>query len=160
MKREFASEEYTIPELKEEVISHLTKKQVLEKEIPKHIAIGAFNVNVEKLRKFLIDKRQKIADSFLEMHENNLKNRANEVLTEFRAIWLKLVTEPESIEDVFEIREWMESLPMTISGILEIMQRLKMDYDVLDQFNWNLSNENFNDKWEFLKFPFKIQNQV
>lgn len=160
MKREFESEGYTISELKEEVIKQHEKKEILEKEIPRNVSIGAFNVNVEKLRKFLINKRQRVADSLLKMHAKNLKNRAHEVLNEFNSIWFKLVKQPENIEEIFEIREWMESLQMTVADIVEILQKLKIDYDILDQFNWNLSNEDVDDKWSVFKYPFRIQNQV
>lgn len=160
LKRDFKAAEYTIPELKKEITSQYTEKEILENDIPHHVAIGAFNVNIEDLRKFLIDKRQEAADGLLEMHENSLQIRAHDILNEFNAIWSKLVTEPDSIEEIFEIREWMESLPMNVSSIVDLMLRLKIDYDVLDQFNWNLSDENFNDKWEFLKFPLKIKTQV
>ncbi|KAJ8667913.1 hypothetical protein QAD02_009576, partial [Eretmocerus hayati] len=158
--REFEEEEHSTLELRDEVLMQYALKTQLESEIPKRISIGVYNVNIEKLRSQLIEKRQSLGDSLLQMHTIRLKNQIEEINDEFRRMNLKLIDEPQSIEQVFEMREWMDGIPMIVTDFNEALQKLKLEYDLLDTFHWNLADEDFQLKWETLKYPLVIHTQM
>lgn len=132
----------------------------LEAEIPHHINVGPFEVSVARLKSQLIDKQQDIVTRLLEMHARQLRERVDEMVDEFTVMFFKLNVDPVSIEQVFETREWMEGLPITISEHVETLQSLRIEYDMLDVFYYNLTDDDFEAKWEALKYPVKLQNQV
>lgn len=156
----FKSQEYTIAELKEKIQSHYSMKSNLENEIPRHIAVGVFNVSVDKLRQHLIDRQERIASCLLEMHSLRLRTQAEEALDESRAIFHKLRVEPPSIEQLLEIREWMDGLPAFLEGQQKSLQKIKAEYEALDTFHWSLNDDDFQVKWQAMLFPSKIQMQV
>ena len=147
-------------ELKEEILSQYAAKATLEADIPRRLHIGAFSVNVDKLRGRLIDKRLQMANSLLEMHVRRLRTQTEDLLDEFRRIFQRLTLEPINVEQLFDQREWMETLPVVVAEHSETLQKLKIEYDMLDAFLWNLSDDDFQAKWEAAKYPRKIQIQV
>lgn len=135
-------------------------KRNLEKSLPSSIWIGSFNVNVKPLRSFLIEKRLDLATRLLNMFTAQLRVQIEDILNEYKDIHRKLKEDPFNIERVFEIREWMETIPLTVKALDETVQKLKLEYDVLDQFWWNLSDDDFALKYEAMGFPLEIQIQV
>lgn len=72
----------------------------------------------------------------------------------------KLAEKPDSIERIFEIRDWMETIPMSVKSLDEITRRLVLEYDMLDAFWYNLPQEDFENKWEAIGWPLQIQRQI
>ncbi|XP_031787006.1 dynein heavy chain 1, axonemal isoform X2 [Nasonia vitripennis] len=156
----FKGEEYTISELRDAIHSRFSNKWTLEQELPDHIVIGAFYVNVDKVRKHLIDKQQNIVDCLLRMHADCLRRQTEDALEEFRSIYQKLKTDPLNIEQLTEMREWMEGLPVIVDNQRKALQKVKVDYDALDAFHYNLNDEEFEAKWQAMLFPAKIHSQI
>lgn len=46
-----------------------------------------------------------------------------QVLEEYRLLMLKLGEKPDSIEHIYEIRDWMETIPMTVRTQEELTRR-------------------------------------
>ena len=132
----------------------------LEATLPKNISIGAFRINVEPLRQFLVNKRKTLENDLLVMFTDTLRDQTREVLAEYAEIQRKLREEPKSIEEVFEIRDWMDTVPLSVKNLNDTMQRLKFEYDMLDTFWWNLSDDDFQTKWEAIEYPLEIERQV
>nr|XP_046487754.1 dynein axonemal heavy chain 1-like [Neodiprion pinetum] len=158
--KNFNEETRPVIEFKDEISFHFRMKHSLEKTLPSNIWIGPFNVNVRPLKSFLIEKRLDLATRLLNMFTARLHFQIDEILSEYKNIQKKLKDEPFNIERVFEMREWMETIPLTVKGLDDTVQKLKLEYDVLDQFWWNLSDEEFALKYEAIGFPLQIQIQV
>ena len=94
------------------------------------------------------------------MFTDTLRDQTREVLAEYAEIQRKLREEPKSIEEVFEIRDWMDTVPLSVKNLNDTMQRLKFEYDMLDTFWWNLSDDDFQTKWEAIEYPLEIERQV
>lgn len=156
----FKDEEYTVFELKEAIQSRFFEKSILENDLPDHIVIGAFRVNAEKVRAHLVEKQLNVVERLLRMHANRLAAQTEDALDEFQTIHQKLKTDPLNIEQLVEMREWMEGLPLIIENQRKVLQKIKIDYDALDAFHWNLNDEEFEAKWQAMLFPSKIHNQV
>ena len=158
--RTFFEQEYTATELRDKIQQSLSQKTTLENEIPDNVIIGPFKVNVYNLKNILTTKQSYIAINLMKMHEKRLKKKILEILNEFQIIEEKLSIDPTDIEQLFEMREWMETVPINVSTCYETLRNINMEYDILDGFNWNLSDEDFNAKWETMKFPKLIQKLV
>lgn len=135
-------------------------KSVLELTLPKDIVIGPFRVNVRPLRQFLIKKRQNCCTQLLIMFTESLRERIDVVLSDYMEIRARLKAMPLNIEQLFEEQEWMETIPLTVKALDKIIQKLKYEYDILDHFWWNLSDQDFEAKWQAIGFPRQIQLHV
>lgn len=45
------------------------------------------------------------------------------MIQEYKYVMLKLGEKPSSIEHIYEIRDWMETIPMTVRTQEELMKR-------------------------------------
>lgn len=158
--REFKQEELTTAEVKEEVALQIAMKENLEATLPDHIYIGSFNVCVKPLKDSLTQKRQESATGLLAMLTEKLRTDVDAILEEYTEIRVKLREVPQSIEHIFEIRDWMETIPLRVRHLEDQMEVLKLDFDVLDGFWWNISDEDFEAKWEAIGSPLRIEMEV
>lgn len=135
-------------------------KKNLETTLPKNIFIGPFNVNVQPLKEFLMTKRENCSTRLLIMFTNKLRYKIDEILDEYIEINAKLKEESRNVEHLFDKKEWVETIPLTVKGIDENIQKVKIEFDILEHFRWNLSDEDFNAKWEAIGYPYKIEQLV
>ncbi|XP_072745723.1 dynein axonemal heavy chain 1 [Anoplolepis gracilipes] len=61
---------------------------------------------------------------------------------------------------LFEEQDWMETIPLTVKALDKSVQKLKHEYDIFDHFWWNLSDQDFEAKWQAIGFPRQIQLHV
>jgi hypothetical protein len=98
-------------------------KANLEATLPTTVIIGPFFITIEQLRHFLIGKRQDLATKLLDMFCQRMKQCIEEVLVEYNNISEKLGEKPDCIESVFEIRDWMETIPMLVRTQEDLVRR-------------------------------------
>lgn len=101
-------------------------KKKLEQTLPETITIGLFSVNIKNLKKLLVEKRRDLANLLLKTHADITCEQLELCCTEYRGINIKLGENPKTIEQVFEMREWIETLPVLIRNQSEIVKRLFM----------------------------------
>ncbi|KYN02642.1 Dynein heavy chain 1, axonemal [Cyphomyrmex costatus] len=153
----FKKADHSITEIRDEVSFHFRMKSILELTLPKDIVIGPFCVNVRPLRDFLIQKRQSCCTQLLIMFTESLRTKIDVVLSDYVQIRTRLRTTPRNIEHLFEEQDWIETVPLRVKKLDEIVQKLKFQYDILDHFWWNLTDEDFETKWQAIGFPRQVQ---
>ncbi|GLV39944.1 Dynein heavy chain at 36C [Carabus blaptoides fortunei] len=158
--QKYKDENHPSSEVKEEVSYQYRRKYNLEATIPVHIVIGPYFVNIYPMKNFLVQKRQEIITKLLDMFCARMKVCIEETLDEYKTIMIKLNEKPHSIEHILEIKDWMETIPMTLKQLEDVARRYILEYDVLDYFWYSLPQEDFENKWEAVKWPYKIQKQI
>ncbi|XP_043666184.1 dynein axonemal heavy chain 1-like [Vespula pensylvanica] len=156
----FKNEEHTAVEITDEISFHRRMKKNLENTLPKHIFIGPFNVNVQPLKEFLMTKREDCSTRLLIMFTDKLRSTIDEILDEYTEINAKLKEESRNVEHLFDKKEWVETIPLTVKNIDENTQKVKIEFDILEHFRWNLSDEDFHAKWEAIGYPYKIEQLI
>lgn len=95
------------------------------------------------------------------------------------ALNIKLDEKPISIEHIYEIKEWLETVPMVVRGLDENTKRYVLvrisfflyvlhlkyalflkEYEVLDYFWYNLTDDDFENKWLAVAWPYKILKHI
>uniref|UniRef100_A0A8C5ZKT2 Dynein axonemal heavy chain 1 n=1 Tax=Marmota marmota marmota TaxID=9994 RepID=A0A8C5ZKT2_MARMA len=147
-------------EVREVVKTHLKEKEILDNSLPSSIIIGPFYINVDNVKQSLSKKRKALATSMLDILAKNLHKEVDSICEEFRAISRKIYEKPNSIEELAELREWMKGIPEKQVGLEERIVKVMSDYEVMDEFFYNLSTEDFNDKWAASNWPSKILGQL
>ena len=99
-------------------------KLKLEKTFPETMTIGLFFISIKSLKHSLVRKRIDLADSIMKTHASLTTEKMETCCAEYKRIYLNLSEIPTSIEQVFEIREWIETLPILIRNQSEIVRRL------------------------------------
>ncbi|CAG9128683.1 unnamed protein product [Plutella xylostella] len=154
------AEKLTASAIREEVQKHYDAKQDLIWRLPQIINIGPFSLNVDTLKQILVNKRSDIIKAVLAMWAEEVRLVVDDVIAAFKTMMRKLAEKPNSIEHVFEIREWMESIPFALKQQEDIMRKVFSDYEVLDAFFMALENEDFNALWEAVGWPLNITKQM
>ncbi|KAK7819786.1 hypothetical protein U0070_012392 [Myodes glareolus] len=147
-------------EVREVVITHLKEKEILDNSLPSSIVIGPFYINVDNVKQSLSKKRKALATSMLDILAKNLHKEVDNICEEFRSISRKIYEKPNSIEELAELRDWMKGIPEKLVFLEERIVKVMSDYDVMDEFLYNLTTDDFNDKWAANNWPFKILGQI
>ncbi|KAI8481625.1 Dynein heavy chain 1, axonemal [Branchiostoma belcheri] len=78
----------------------------------------------------------------------------------FKGISRKLYDKPNSIEELSEQREWMKTIPEALKTHEEAINKAMTDYELIEEFYYNLSQDDFNAKWTAIGWPHKIVDQM
>ncbi|XP_063071051.1 dynein axonemal heavy chain 1 [Engraulis encrasicolus] len=158
--RAHSQPEQTPQEVKREVEEHLKEKEVLDQTLPASIVIGPFLVSVEMVRQTLSKKRRALANAVIEKLATKLGKQVEDACEVCKSISRKLHVRPNSIEELTEQREWMKQIPDQLKAHEEVLSKAMSDYELIDDFFYNLSNDDFNAKWTAMAWPHKIEKQL
>ena len=144
--KDYEKVEKTIEQVRDETKLHLKEKELIEKLIPLAITIGPFYIVTSKLREALSNKRKALAEAVLNYQTKKVRNKAEEVGNSFREIQRKLFEKPNNMEELHEHREWMKTIPGLLDDKKDDTTAVLDEFALLDEFLYNLSNEDFNIK--------------
>nr|XP_033782541.1 dynein heavy chain 1, axonemal isoform X1 [Geotrypetes seraphini]XP_033782544.1 dynein heavy chain 1, axonemal isoform X1 [Geotrypetes seraphini]XP_033782545.1 dynein heavy chain 1, axonemal isoform X1 [Geotrypetes seraphini]XP_033782546.1 dynein heavy chain 1, axonemal isoform X1 [Geotrypetes seraphini]XP_033782547.1 dynein heavy chain 1, axonemal isoform X1 [Geotrypetes seraphini] len=156
----FRSQTISAQEIKVVVNMHLLEKERLDNTLPSTIVIGPFLVMIEGVKQNLLRKRRTLANALLELLAKNLRRQVEEISEQFRGISRKLYEKPNSVEELTELREWMKGIPDQVKILEDQISKIIVDYDVIDEFFYNLTNDDFDTKWYAIGWPHKILTQM
>ncbi|KAL3318377.1 Dynein heavy chain 1, axonemal [Cichlidogyrus casuarinus] len=157
---EYDRQGHKAEEIKAEVELQLRYKDEIEREIPTNIVIGPFLVQTENLKQNLSKKRKSIANAILDLLAKQLRIQADRACDAYRTISSKLNEKPATIEDLVEMRTWIETIPTMLEEHQEVIDKAMADYELIEEFFYNLSAEDFTAKWTAIGYPFKIRNLI
>ncbi|XP_060531534.1 dynein axonemal heavy chain 1-like [Cylas formicarius] len=161
--KSYEKEERSAAEVKEDISQQQRLKRSLERTLPNSINIGPFYVLVEYLKVLLVNKRQEIINKMLDMFAIRMKGHIEDIIQNYKNIIVKLSVKPNNIEHIFELRDWLETVPLTVKSLDEQCRRyliVHWEYEVLDHFFYPLQNEDFENKWEAIGWPLKVLRQT
>lgn len=111
--KEFKEADHSPQEYQDEISLHLRMKANLEVTLPTSIQIGPFLINTETMKVFLVTKRQDLATKLIDLLLDKLKTETQLIIDAYSEIIRRLSEKPVSIEVIFDVRDWMETLPDT-----------------------------------------------
>uniref|UniRef100_G1R661 Dynein axonemal heavy chain 1 n=1 Tax=Nomascus leucogenys TaxID=61853 RepID=G1R661_NOMLE len=126
-------------EVREVVLTHLREKEILDSSLPSSIIIGPFYINTDNVKQSLSKKRKALATSMLDILAKNLHKEVDSVSAHLPRL------------SDHSMRELAGTRP-DITGPPEV--------SVMDEFLYNLSSDDFNDKWIASNWPYKILGQI
>lgn len=147
-------------QVKEEISFQIRMRESLERTLPLSIVIGSFWINVRPLREALIQKRQDLTAALLKMLTERLCAKTSDVVGEYNEINEKMCEKPVSIEHIYDIREFMETIPDLLQNLEDRMKTIVFEYEILEFFRHALPDADFYQKWHALAFPQTIMKQM
>ena len=103
--------------LKKDVVFHQKEAQRIKNEIPDDIIISIFKVNCKEIRNKLADKHLKIAKDEIDLIAKRAKVTANELLTQFDKMNMKIESHPKDIEELTALKDYMAGIPNEIEKL-------------------------------------------
>lgn len=89
-----------------------------------------------------------------------LKEKMEVICEKFETIQNRLTEKNKTIEQLYDTKQWMLSVPENVRVIEEKMRKISFDFDILETFLMPLSNELFQLKWNTIAFPIRIMRQL
>ncbi|XP_010013568.1 PREDICTED: dynein heavy chain 1, axonemal-like, partial [Nestor notabilis] len=139
---------------------YLSEKENLDNTLPVSIVIGPFHVSTEVVKQNLTAKYNALAISMLDILAKNLHLQVENICSTYEATSCRMHEKPNNIEELTELREWMKSIPEQLAVQEELIREVMEDYQVMEEFLYNLTEEDFSDKWTASYWPLKITRQA
>ncbi|KAK0159286.1 hypothetical protein PV328_010182 [Microctonus aethiopoides] len=151
---------FDIVQIREEIAFQLAAMEEVLNNLPGFILIGPFKVMVSPLRKFLADKRRNLATRILDMLTQHIRARLDNFSADYANIEMKLQKRSRDIEELIELREYMECIPLNVKELNKAVRKIETEVEVLDLFLWNMPDEDFQIKWRTFAYPLRIEEQL
>ncbi|CAF1941259.1 unnamed protein product [Rotaria magnacalcarata] len=158
--KDFEKTEKSIEDYRNEILMHIREKDKLEKTIPISIVIGPYYIFAQKLREALSNKRKLLIEALLLSQTRKARTRTEELNDTFRDIQRKLYEKANTAEDLSEHREWMKSVPEQLDDKKDDIHKVLDEFTMLDEFCYNLSNEDFAIKYNLLASPWRLRTML
>ncbi|NXR16043.1 DYH1 protein, partial [Semnornis frantzii] len=158
--RDYKEQGPSAQEVKSIVNLQLSEKENLFNALPSSIVIGPFHVNVEGVKQRLSKKYEALAASMLDILAKTLHLQVENICGVYEDISSKMHEKPNSIEHLAELREWMKGVPEQLAVQENLVREVMEGYEVLEEFLYILTEEDFNDKWAASYWPLKITRQA
>lgn len=149
----------TAKEIKYEISFQLSSIDEIEITVPSEIFIGPVKVCLT-LKKDLILKRRELFEKLLVMYEEKLHEKLEVISKEFEEIVNKLLQKSESIEELVAVRQWLPEIPLQIEQIQNSIEQMTDDFEVLDSFLINLSDDSMRLKFSSQMMPQHIRQKM
>ncbi|EDQ91509.1 uncharacterized protein MONBRDRAFT_15298, partial [Monosiga brevicollis MX1] len=152
----FNADEKDPADIKKECQKHTIEARKLADSIPLSVDIGMFHVRCDGIRTQLMGKRRQLAHSLLDVLQQRLLGQASSANKEFQKMANVLYTPVNGIEDLTDKREFMKSIPDTVKSLEGGVKKALADWELMDEFQLNLSDGDFALRWQLYAWPRKM----
>ena len=158
--RSYEEKEASLKEDELEIEKLLAEKQKVLDYIPQFITIGMFNIKLESINRSLATKYDNLIRMIMSLIAEKASAKAKVVIAKYSKIYARLTTPYSTIEEVADLEEFMKEIPKETEDVVATIDEMISQCEVLDKFNFQLSDEQFGDKWTSYGWTRKIENQV
>eukprot|EP01105_Mastigella_eilhardi_P018534 TRINITY_DN42_c0_g2_i2.p1 TRINITY_DN42_c0_g2~~TRINITY_DN42_c0_g2_i2.p1 ORF type:complete len:4316 (+),score=1161.39 TRINITY_DN42_c0_g2_i2:1869-12950(+) len=149
-----------LSELVAEITKQLMLRDEVENSIPGVISVGMFLVNCSEVKRVLSDKRKSFAQAILDMLCQMTATATQTIFKEFDQILHKLEEKPPNIEALMDTKQYMTTIPILLKQLQRKIDNVIVYYDTLESFNYNLQQDQFNNRWLVMRWPQRITEKV
>ncbi|CRK94502.1 CLUMA_CG008007, isoform A [Clunio marinus] len=142
--------------LGDEILRHRKSIKMIETSLPTSIVIGPFKVNVSEIKMNLISKRNALNDALLNSFFEQLHEKLDKFKDEYLIILEKLGGKNESIEELIDVKKWIQTLPQQLDEIAKNVKELSPIYNTLDSLSMPLPQDILKLKIFSMTSPIKI----
>lgn len=150
-----------ISDLKKEVIFRQKEATRLSDEIPDNITVSMFKIDCKDIKDTLAQKHIQIAEAVTKLIANRAKANANEIISSFEQMNMKMETTPKDIEELSAIREYMAGVPKDIEKLQTEIDNCMNIYKILDEFQYTFKEEeDYDRKWKVFGSPVETYSKI
>lgn len=151
--QQYAEEEHTMEEMKEEINKHLWAKRVVAERIPQYLTVGNYVVDCQSFSYVMSKKEEDLARLVMQLIGKLAKKQTQYVREEFNKIVRVLEKEPQNPEKLYELYGFIDTMRDTVVGLGEHIEEMRQYYGILDSFQFELTDDESKAKWEAILWP-------
>jgi dynein heavy chain len=156
-----SGEQQISPEaLKNDIAEHRKEEQRLKEEIPESIVVSIFQVNCKDIRNMYVGKHANIVEKEIKLIAQKAKEMNYTLSTKFDEINERIRRPPKNIEDLTETKKYIAEIPIVIEKLKQDINYCMDIYTILDEFNYEFSNSDLDQKWWLFGSPQKIVSVI
>jgi len=151
----------SVDELKGMITTHRREEQRLMGEIPEEKVVSVFRISTNVIRDLLAAKHKRIADDMIELIAKITKAETNAILKEFELNNIKVEGTPKGIEELSDLKDFMNGLPMELEKKQAVIKTCMKNYEILDEFHYRWEDEDDYDKmWQVYGAPLETVDRI
>jgi len=158
--RTYEEKEPSLAEDKAEIELKLKEKAAIADIIPSVINLGMFQVKTEAINRALLQKYDTLLRMIMSLIAEKAAAKSRKVIAEYKEVHARLKVKAVTIEEVAELEEFIGEIPRQTEEIRKVIEEMLAQFEVLDEFNFQLPDQQFSDKWDAYGWPRKIEDTV
>lgn len=135
---------------------HRKEEERLRREIPEFVNVSIFQINCKDIRNLYVGKHSQIIDKEVKLIAQKAKELNYNLSTKFDEINERIRRVPKNIEELTETKKYISEIPVVIAKLKEEIGQCMDIYNILDDFNQELSGGDMDQKWNLFGAPQKI----
>ena len=155
-----SGEESTLNDVKKELNHHLKRADEVMTELPAAVTIGAFQINTFAVRAMLVEKHRSVVAALKSLVVKNAGDKCNEINEHFNEMMTQLSKPAHSPEHAQELRQYFKECESQIANLQPEVNELPAYYDFLDEFFYEMPEDDDALKWQTFTFSNKIMEQI
>ncbi|XP_037958517.1 dynein heavy chain 1, axonemal-like [Teleopsis dalmanni] len=146
--------------VKNDILEYRRQKEEIQRILPTNITIGPFLINVNPLKQYMIKKIRGLVKRIFEYYVQRMYDINSSLLLKCSTTFKNLDEKPRSIEHLYKIRDFCDNIQKYITELKSEIHIMFIEYDLLDNFFYNISDSQFDMKWQVFAWPHKILTRV
>lgn len=149
-----------LPALRTLIVKHQQARDRIIDSIPRSINLGLFTVVTQTARKFLLEKHNAVAQRVLAFVARSAHAKATALFEAFEAITKRLGKFPSNIEELVELKGYMETVPQQVRQLTQGINVVRDAYNLTEQFLFKVPKVEFDLNWTVFGRPKKVYQLV
>jgi len=142
--------------LKNDIMEHRKEEDRLRNEIPEFVTVSIFQINCKDIRNMYVGKHSNIIEKEIKLISQKAKEMNYNLSTKFDEINERIRRPPKNIEELTETKKYISEIPVTIAKLREEINQCMEIYNILDDFNFEFSGSDLDQKWTLFGAPQKL----
>ena len=149
----YEAENRSIEDMEQDIIKYIQDWEAIEKDIPSHINIGLFYVGCDSIRSSL---RKDLSKVVLDIIAKKTAKLSSGISSTLQSVQTRLKEKPAKIEELVELKEYMKTIPDIVKQQSLKINEMNRNYEILDRYRYESSNEDVRSRWTAFGWPQKI----
>jgi len=150
----------TEEDIKKEINEFKKKEEDLKAGIPDDMHISCFWVNCRELTSILAGKYSHMQKNLKGYIAKRARERTQKLQEIFKEMEKKILTQPENIEELTNLKEYLQQLPLEIEKVKVDINKCMDIYAILEEFQYPLSTDDLNKRWLVFGGPKDVMERV
>ena len=155
-----STDETTLADIKKALVYHLQRVEDSRAEIPAAVSLGAFHINTQIIRTKMVEKHQQVADGIKQLVVTLAGVKCNEIFDQFKEMANELRKPAKSPEHAQELRGYFKDVEAQTAALQPMINELPAYYDFLDEFFFELADDDDLLRWNAFKGPIMMDEQI
>lgn len=146
----------TPSQIRDDIFKQIENENRLLERIPTEIQVSMFLINCKDIRAAYATKYQQIREKDIKLIAQIAKDTTNHLSVTFRFMEDKIMKAPETIEDLTNTKNFIMDQGVEIEKKKKEIDEIMETYSILDEFNYDLSYVDQQDKWHLYGCPQRL----